>query len=147
MAADRRVGLVRVKRPGSTDQAVEAALAVEVASSDAHSLSFDPYSASAFQPSADARFVMLVMAFGSLLYLQPRPEFSGTPRGAPDWTDQSGGATRLGSVAGAPRADVARLRAILSTGVLDVDKALYTRRQRQWFEHLVNGRLSVWATA
>jgi hypothetical protein len=37
-------------------------------------LSFDLYSASAFQPSADARLVMLVMAVESMLDLQPRPE-------------------------------------------------------------------------
>jgi hypothetical protein len=42
------------------EQAVAAALSVELASPAAHSLSFDLYSASAFQPSTDARFVMLV---------------------------------------------------------------------------------------
>jgi hypothetical protein len=49
MAADCRIGPIRVRRPGSTrlEQAVEAALAVEVANPDAHSLSFDLYSASA----------------------------------------------------------------------------------------------------
>jgi hypothetical protein len=58
------------------DQAVEAALTVEVASPSAHNLSFDLYSASAFQPSTDARFVMLVMAVETLLDPQPRPESS-----------------------------------------------------------------------
>lgn len=58
------------------DQAVEAALSIEVASPAAHSLSFDLYSASAFQPSTDARFIMLVMAVETLLDPQPRPESS-----------------------------------------------------------------------
>jgi hypothetical protein len=58
------------------EQAVEAALSVELASPAAHSLSFDLYSASAFQPSTDARFIMLVMAVETLLDPQPRPEAS-----------------------------------------------------------------------
>ena len=53
------------------EQAVEAALTLEVASPRAHSLSFDLYSASAFQPSTDARFILLVMAVETLLDPQP----------------------------------------------------------------------------
>jgi hypothetical protein len=56
------------------EQAVEAALTVEVASPIVHSLSFDLYSASAF-PTIDRRSLhMLVMAVETLLELQPRPE-------------------------------------------------------------------------
>jgi hypothetical protein len=47
-----------------------------VASPAVHSLAFDLYSASTFQPSADARFVMLVMAVETLLDPKPRPESS-----------------------------------------------------------------------
>jgi hypothetical protein len=58
------------------EQAVEAALTVEVVSPAVHSLSFDLYSASAFQPSTDARLIMLVMAVETLLDPKPRPESS-----------------------------------------------------------------------
>jgi hypothetical protein len=64
-----RCGSVNATR---LEQAVEAALAIEVPSPAPPV--FDLYSASAFQPSADARFVMLVMAVESMLDLQPRPE-------------------------------------------------------------------------
>src|SRR5215207_4341102 len=37
-------------------------------------LAFDLYSASFFQPSADARFLMLMMALETLLDPQPRPQ-------------------------------------------------------------------------
>jgi hypothetical protein len=58
------------------EQAVEAALTVEVALPAVHSLSFDLYSASAIQPSTDARFIMLVMAVETLLDPKPRPKSS-----------------------------------------------------------------------
>jgi hypothetical protein len=58
------------------EQAVEAALTAEVASPAVHSLAFDLYSASAFQPSTDARLIMLVMAVETLLDPKPRPESS-----------------------------------------------------------------------
>jgi hypothetical protein len=61
------------------EQAVEAALTVEVASPAVHSLAFDLYSASAFQPSTDARLIMLVMAVETLLDPKPRPESSRAP--------------------------------------------------------------------
>ena len=71
-------GPIRVKRPGSTrlEQAVEAALALEVASLDAHSPSFDLYSASDF-PTIGRRSLRHVGdGLESMLDLQPRPEFS-----------------------------------------------------------------------
>ncbi len=52
------------------------AAAVSSRLSEVERLAFDLYSGSFFQPSADARLLMLTMAIETLLDLQPRPEES-----------------------------------------------------------------------
>lgn len=53
-------------------EAIEAALAARMSPTPQQRLAYDLFSSSSFQTSADARFITLMMAFETLLELEPR---------------------------------------------------------------------------
>lgn len=80
---DRDVRFISSSATGAkSPQAERLIAALELAArtgphhSDTQTLAFDLYSGSFFQPSPDARLLMLMMALETLLTLEPRPESS-----------------------------------------------------------------------
>ncbi|HEV2069439.1 MAG TPA: hypothetical protein VGR26_06565 [Acidimicrobiales bacterium] len=69
-----KVQAVVGKPPGKVTAAIAEALQHEATVTDQQALAYDLFSASFFQPSADARFMMLMMALETLIEEQPRSD-------------------------------------------------------------------------